>query len=179
MQKNIRERIAIISFLSLSFCFLFIFFSQINPIVVFDNDDWAYICYSRPAVPIWNAWNPSRILPETLMRVCADFGAFILNPFLHDYVFSLTVVFAITVSLFICVYLYRFIKLIKARFGYSIIIVIDLSTIFLLFHFLVFRKNEINNEYLFRAIDATCYFFYIIPALLNASIVLFLLEKRK
>lgn len=164
-------------YVCVAFFLLFVFFSKINPIIVFDTDDWAYIYYARPAIPLWNDWNPCRILPETLMRLCASFGVYIIYPFLNDYIMSLSFAFAFFVSVFICIYLFRFICFINTRYCSSVFSSIALSILFLLFHFLIFRTSDSNNEYLFRANDATCYFYYIIPALVNASIVLYFLEK--
>lgn len=177
--KHNKKSITIFIYLFVVLLLLFIFFSKINPIVVFDTDDWLYIYYARPAIPIWNNWNPCRILPEILMRVCAEFGVYFINPFLNDYITSLSLAFAFFVSAFICIYIYRFIRFINAHCCSSVLSSIVVASMFLLFHFLVFRNQDSNNEYLFRANDATCYFYYIIPALMNASIVLFFLEKRK
>ena len=178
MKAKKSEKIVIFSFISVTFVFLFIFFTKINPIVVFDTDDWLYIYYTRPAIPLWEDWNPSRIFPEILMRISSAFGVYIINLFLNNYILSITVGFAIFVSVFICIYLFRLICFLKERVISSISFVISISAIFFLLHFLVFRNNYADNEYLFRANDATCYFYYIIPALLNASVVLYFLEKN-
>ena len=44
-------------------------------------------------------------------------------------------------------------------------------------HFLIFRTEETNNIYLFYANYVNCYYNYIIPDLLCASLVLYLLSK--
>lgn len=51
----------------LLFIFVLIYFTQISPLVPFDGDDWRYIGGIRPPFPLWGVWNPTRVLPETLM----------------------------------------------------------------------------------------------------------------
>lgn len=49
------------------FGFLFVWFTQIHPLVVYDADDWTYLAYVRSATPIWGDWNPAKVFPETVM----------------------------------------------------------------------------------------------------------------
>lgn len=177
--KKKRELFSVFVFLSAACLFLFIFFTRVNPIVVFDSDDWLYVYSTRPATPLWGEWNPSRILPEVLMSLVSEFGVYIINPFLNDYISSISIAYAIALSIFICLYLYRFNRFIKARFSITTWLSLLVSFLFLALHFLVFRHFLSNNEYLFRANDATCYFYYTIPSLINASIVLFFVEKNR
>lgn len=177
-EKN-RGKISVFVFLVASFFLLCIFFTQVNPIIVFDSDDWLYVYSARPAIPLWGEWNPSRVLPEVLMRIVSEFGAFVINPFLNDYISSISIAYALVVSFFICLYLYRFIRFIRSRFNIATWATLLISVLFLALHFLAFRHFLSNNEYLFRANDATCYFYYTIPTLINASIVLFFMEKNR
>ena len=179
LKKSKYEKIITCCFFLTVFLFCFLFFTKINPIMIFDTDDWTYIRYSRPALPIWGDWNPCRVLPETLMSLCSSFGVFVVNPFLNNYIFSLTISFAMVVSCFICIYLYCFYRLSLSKFNCPFSFSVFLALFFFVCHFWVFRHNDSNNEYLFRANDACCYFYYIIPALLNASIVLYLLRNNK
>lgn len=160
------------------FLCLFLFFTQINPIVILDGDDWYYISYSRSAIPLFGDWNPCRIFPEVFMRACTEIGVYIINPFLNDYISSISFAYGLVISIFITIYIIRFQKLMQSQFQLSRFSAIALSLLFLLFHFWIFRRNSSGNYYLFGSSDATCYFYYVIPNLLNASLVMFFLEKR-
>lgn len=92
------------------FLLLVLFFTKITPLVVFDSDDWLYVSYRRMPVPIWGHWNPSRVLPELLMPFVSSLGALVLYPLTGDYMGALTLVFAVTVSLVIVVYIYTAIR---------------------------------------------------------------------
>ena len=179
LRKLRSEKTAVFLFLLITFLFSFVFFTQMNPIVVFDTDDWMYIRYTRPAIPLWNDWNPCRIMPEILMHICSNFGVYVIKPFLNDYIGALSASFALALSSFICFYLYRLIRLLRARFTSSVFTALSVSTLFFLLHFLIFRHNPENNDYLFRSSDVACYFYYTIPALMNAGIVMYFLEKSR
>lgn len=167
------------AFLALVFLYFMVFFTQIHPLIVLDGDDWNYISYARNAVPMGNPWNPTRILPEILMPTCGFIAAHIVTPVIGDYVFSITVVCAFAVSLFIALYLHFFAKAIEKIFSLSGAQTIAITALFLLAHFWAFcRLRTENNIYMFLAADMTCYFYYTIPTLLNA-ICVFLFEKDR
>lgn len=42
----------------------YIFYTQVEPIMVCDPDDWTYISSIRLPIPIWKNWNPSKVFPE-------------------------------------------------------------------------------------------------------------------
>lgn len=159
--------------------FSFVFFTRIYPIVIFDTDDWLYTSYSRIAVPLWGNWNPARILPETLMSLSANFGVYVINPVINDYIGSITISYGLVLSVCISIYLYRFLCFIKAKFNASLFVGVALSILFLLFHFWAFKRAGSNNDYFLRSHDAACYFYYIIPNLFNATMVLYFFEKKK
>ena len=153
---------------------MFIFFSQVHPIVLFDNDDWSVISDARVGLPKWGGWNPIKVLPETFFPICGYFAAYVVNPIVGDYLTAFTLAAALIVSLFITAYVSLFIM-----FAEKVLQLDKLSTnffgiIFLLLHFAIFLKHDTqDNLYLFHTTDADCYFNYILPNLLNASLVLF------
>ena len=59
---------------------MFIFLSIINPLTVYDTDDWLYIYLLRKPIPLPNAWNPTKIFPEIFMPMASYFGAFFIYP---------------------------------------------------------------------------------------------------
>lgn len=166
------------------FLFLLVFFTQVHPLLPFDMDDWSYLSYRRNAYPIWGDWNPSRVFPETFMALVSDAGVFALTPFLKlDYLHGQIAAHALTVSLFITVYVFLFRRFLKKRFRSGEGVSLLLSCLFLLLHFSVFRRERSANEHLFWTFNLTGYYYYILPNLLNASLVLWLLgtpeEERK
>ena len=79
-----------ILWLLLAFIFFFVWYTQIHPISLFDGDDWRYVSDSRSAVPIWGAWNPSRIFPEIFMPLCSGAAAYVVYPLLGNYLQAMT-----------------------------------------------------------------------------------------
>ena len=82
------------------FIFLIFYFTQISPLQPFDADDWRYIGSMRLPLPLWGAWNPSRVLAETLMPLGGYIAAFIIYPFTNNYLFSLSFAESLNFSAF-------------------------------------------------------------------------------
>lgn len=179
MESKTKNRIVYGIFLAAVIVYFLVFFTQIHPLIIFDGDDWTYISFPRNAVPMGSGWNPTRILPEILMPACGFIAAHIVAPITGNYIFSITIVCAAAVTLFIALYLHFFAYAIKRIFALSEGQVIAVAALFLLAHFWAFcRLKQENNIYLFLAADLTCYFYYIIPTLLNAVCV-FLFETDR
>lgn len=172
MEHKKRDRVVYGVFLALVFLYFTIFFTRVHPLILFDGDDWNYISYSRNAVPMGNRWNPTRILPETLMPLCGFIAAYIVAPLTKNYIFSVTVVCAVVVSAVITLYFYLFARAVEKAFRLSLPQTIMIAVLFLLVHFWVLRSGMTGNIHMFLAADLTCYFYYTIPTLLNAGCVL-------
>ena len=170
-----RERIAKTVYFAAAFCILFVFFVQIHPLVVYDTDDWTYISRTRHAFPIWGAWNPTRVMPEVLMPLCGSIAAQFVYPLTGDYFRSITLVAGFLVSGSITVYMYMFSKVLEKKGGLSISRVLLLVTMIFILHFLVLRHGAEGNKHLFYAKNLTCYFYYVIPNVLNSSLVMYLM----
>lgn len=155
---------------------MLLFFLQAHPITVYDTDDWLYLGYARSLLPDMQEWNPARILPELLIPFCSAAAAQLVYPFTRDLMGALSLVYGVVVSLCITGYVVLFALFLMRRVKASPAAAAVGSALFLLLHFLIFRYEGYQNEYLFRAADSTCYFYYIIPTLLNLSLV-FLLES--
>ena len=159
---------------TLIFIAMFVFFSQVHPIVLFDGDDWNVISDARVGLPKWGGWNPIKVMPETLFPICGYFAAYVVLPIVGDYLTAFTLAAALTVSIFIAAYVWLFVKLTENVFKLDKLSANILGVIFLLLHFAVFLKhNTQDNLYLFHTTDADCYFNYVLPNLLNAALVLF------
>lgn len=42
---------------------MYIFFTNIQTVVLFNTDDWTYIAKSRQFAPVWGGWNPAKVFP--------------------------------------------------------------------------------------------------------------------
>ena len=154
------------------FLAMFAFFYAAHPLVLLSLDDWAYFTQVRIALPFPNFWNPSRILPEVLMPLCGVVAGLLYPLVFDDYVQAQVFTVAVVFSFFISLYVYAFLRLIRRHFGLSRPVSMLLALLFLLLHFLIFRSRETGNEHLLSTRDVCCCFFYTIPALLCASLVM-------
>lgn len=170
--KPYKERILTILFIVGVFISILVFFSSIHPITLFDTDDWNYACYHRTALPLWKNWNPIRVFPEIFMPIVTMIGAYVVNPIIKDYFFSLTICYAVAVSLAFTILIYMLYEHFKKQIFKEITILF-----FIICHFWIFRVLAENNDYMLRTNDASTYFFYVIPNLLNCVMVLWTLNK--
>ena len=166
-------------FYSLIFLFFIDFFSVVHPLVPFDMDDWINMGLARPGYPSLDphVYNPAKILPEILQPLTAKVAAYVIAPVTGDYIGALTWANAIMVSLFIVLFLYEAQRLIEQRFQTGRWCSFALILLFTLFHFQFFRTDDQNNDYLWYATDPTCFFHYVIPDLLCAALVLWLMRN--
>ncbi len=89
----------------ISICgFLLLFFYRLHPLVVYDIDDWLYIGSHRTPFISRHQWNPARIFPEVFMPLISEVSANIIYPINNDYLGSLSLGYAITVSILILNY---------------------------------------------------------------------------
>lgn len=154
------------------FAFFYIWFSRIHPLVVYDGDDWSYIAFARRATPVWGAWNPAKVFPEVLMPLFSNIILHTFVPLTGDYITGFTVGHALVVSGFITIYAWSFAALLRRNFSLSSLTGILIATLFLVFHFLIYRTEEAGNTYLFHCRDLNCYYNYLLPALFNAILIM-------
>lgn len=158
--------------------FLMIFFTQIHPLVVFDCDDWKYIAFARMPFPNLHEWNPTRIFPECFMPLTGYFAAYVLAPLIGDYLRAMTYAAAMGLSLLITGYLYLFYRLMRnGEEGHWRSICI--TTVFFALHFLILKVHPYDNHDLFWAFNLTCVFYYLMPTLMNASLVLWMMRRGR
>ena len=161
------------------FAFMFIWFSKVHPLVPFDGDDWGHLSFARRAVPELTQWNPAKLFPEIFMSVTCTIAAFTIAPITGDYIGAITIMSAFVTSGFITVYIHCFSECLKRIFKVSSNHSILIEALFLILHFLIFRQGDSDNTYLLYCIDLNCYYNYLLPALLNASLVLFMIKNDK
>ena len=164
----------------LYYCFLFaiffIFFSQVHPLLPFDTDDWKYAGLARVPYPTFSTWNPTKILPECLQPLVGMIAAYFITPILGDYITALVITHSVVISLFIILYFYSVQKLLTWKFKISPYSGFFIISIFVLLHFLVLKTRPSNNDHLFYSPDVNCYYNYIVPNMLCASIVMWLMR---
>ena len=170
-----REKLLEAMWYTAVFAFFYIWFSKIHPLIVYDCDDWTYIAYARRATPIWGEWNPAKVFPEVLLPFFSNIILHTLVPLTGDYITGFTVGHALVVSGFITVYTWALVALLRRSFSLSRITGLLCGTLFLIFHFLVFRTQDSGNGYLFHCEDLNCYYNYLLPALLNAILILYMM----
>ena len=177
MRSFRNEKIYRILFWTAVFVGLFCFSFFAHPPVILDYDDWSYVSYFRPPVP-WPAfWNPSRVLPECFMPFCGSVGALLYRVFPGlGYVRAESLVFSVVLAGFETVYFFMFARMLRAKLRTGPVCTATAALVFCAFHFLIFRTAESGNTYLFRSANLTCFFFYLIPALLNCILVMYFMS---
>lgn len=153
------------------FLFFLLFFFKLHPIMIFDTDDWLYAYAQRTALLQWKGWNPAKILPETLQPLVTLVGAFGFDLFLKDHFLSISFSYALVVSL--AVTSMAGMLYIQLRKGSGRVM---LLAYFLLCHFWIYRTQAAGNLHMLYSPNATCFFNYVIPNLLNCTLVLWLMK---
>lgn len=161
------------------FAFFYVWFSRIHPLIIYDADDWSYIAYVRTATPIWGDWNPAKVFPEVVMPFLCSIILHTVTPIVGDVITGYTVGHALVVSGFITVYAWCFAGLVRRTFSHCKATADLITVLFLILHLLVFRAKDWGNLYLFHCVDLNCYYNYLIPGLLNACLVMWMVNNPK
>lgn len=165
-------------FFTAVFLFFFVFFIYIHPLFPFDCDDWMYMSFMRWPFPDFREWNPAKVFPEMFFPAVSTFASFTAYPLLGDFFKAQTLVHGFVVSSFATLYISTFYRLITQRFSMGRGTGMALALLFLSLHFLVFMQRSQTNmasTHLFYSQNLNCYYNYIIPNLLNATLVMSLL----
>lgn len=162
------------------FVFMFVFYTKIHPVIIFDTDDWHYNAFARHPIPIWRDWNPTRVLAEVLMPIVSFIGSILIYPINHDFIISNIIAHAIVISIFIAIYI---------RFFYNYIVLffhdegnnfkaLFTTLLFFICHFLIFRSQLEFNTHMFIANDQCVFYYYVIPNMINSSLALHFLARK-
>lgn len=159
---------------------LYLFYTRISPLYIFDLDDWYYVSFFRHPLPDVKQLNPIKILPETWMPLVSYLATFLIYPFTGDYYAALAVGYALTLSAMITLYVLSVIMALSKWYeNQSIGRQMAFGTIFLLFHFTLFLVPGKASDQLFFATDVTCVFNYILPALLNYILWMYFFDQDR
>ena len=154
----------------------FLFYTRITPMVIYNMDDWSFLVPGRAPWPVWGGWNPSRVLPEVLMPLTAWASAKVISPLAGGLIPGIEAGMALAVSGMVTAYAFCFFRLAAREAGDGKGMLLTL--LFLGLHLLVFRTKPEGNDHLLAGYyDTTTYFFYLIPALWNGSLVMFLMAE--
>lgn len=155
-----------------------IFFINIHPVTIISGDDWGNFSSSRSAYPEWHGFNPIKVIPETIMPYSGFIASFVIKPILGvNFLFSIAIVTAIIVSLLLSVFFNELFKFINIHLRVKKEVTVFVLAIIFLYMF-SFLKSKPDNEstYLLWEINITCYYHYIIPAIINTTFSLYLLR---
>ena len=156
---------------------MFFFFAIVHPLYIYDTDDWTYISFSRHAWPSIRQFNPAKVLPETLMPITAQIGVSMIMPFTGDYILSMTYAFSVCLVIFIEAYILQMGKTVSSVTGIGNTLSIPIMGIFLLYHFLPYNHGNSGTKHLLYGGSVNCTYNYLIPALLNAALALYLMRR--
>lgn len=163
------------------FAFFFVWFTIVHPAVLYDTDDWSQGSLVRSFLPVWHGWNPIKVLPETLYPLVIQVAGLLIYPFTGNFSLSITLLSALTISLFITIYFIFSFRVVSKIVPSTTTNYLFTFSLFFLLHFVFFITNSTNkSKYFFWSIDLLCYYHYLIPALINCAFIsLFLLRDNK
>ena len=167
-----KEKIPFIIFFFLVFCFFFIFFFYLHPISISDTDDWIFLTHHRDAYPIAGGWNPIRVFAEVTIPAISYVSAVLFYPVIGNIFSSLSLGYALCVAIAVTCLAFAFYRMNRKKL--SVFGAIAVTIFFLTCHFWIFRIKYQDNDYMLRTADACTVFFYVIPNLLNAILVLWM-----
>ncbi|MGY5957265.1 Inner membrane protein [Kosakonia sp. BK9b] len=166
----------------LFFLFLFIcvalFFTTVHPVTIISGDEWYNLSLSRQAYPQWRSFNPIKVVPEVAFPLFCNMASAVLMPLGFSFLESITFFTAVLIAALVVMFLYHLYALFREKMDFSHFISLSLTFFYFLCLFGLFRKLSDNNSpYLLWEQNLTCYYHYIMPALLNGALTLYLLRK--
>ena len=171
-----RSRMGLWLALGLVFAFFFFFYTCVLPMLAYSGDDWVYLSQFRDMFPSPTRWNPARVFPEILQPFMGHAAA-LWYALSGDYVQGLIGAHALFMSvgltalaagLFCCLW----------SVGRDAGVAFWGTLFFGVMAFCLFKSKPDGNIFLFYGYDITIEVFYILPAIANSLLVLFLLRGQ-
>lgn len=172
-QSSLMEKREKIFFVFFIFISSMLFFTTVHPITIISGDDWSNLSLARSAYPMWKGFNPIKVLPETLMPYSGFIASFVIKPLGISYLFSLTLITALLLSSLLAIFFYQFYMFFTETLHSNKKTTSLIGLVFFISLFGAF-KSQTNSYYLLWEINLTCYYNYVIPALMNSAFVLYL-----
>ena len=161
------------------------YFFNFHQLYIYDLDDWSYSSYNRCMWPVFGLWNPTKVFPEILMRWTCSVSLFFGMPINNDFVFSISIGTTIVLSAFIALYFSSYYVLFTRRFKLGTSKSLFLLVVIICFHMLPITSSPFGDRplppiqgdiNLLYAADINCIFNYLIPTLLNFTLVILFLS---
>ncbi|OAT78824.1 hypothetical protein A9B99_03745 [Mangrovibacter phragmitis] len=157
-----------------------VFFFMIHPVTIISGDDWINLSTGRQAYPQWHGFNPIKVVPELSFPLFGNMASALLVPLGFTFLQSVAYITALLVAVLVVVFLYQAYELFNQKLNYSSYI----SSLLVLFYFLamfgLFRTlNNNQSPYMLWEQNITCYYHYVVPALINGAISLYFLRKGR
>ncbi|MEN3753677.1 hypothetical protein ABC733_16745 [Mangrovibacter sp. SLW1] len=131
---------------------------------------------SRAAYPQWHGFNPIKVVPELSLPFVGYFSSFLLKPFGVEFFLGVAVITAFVTSSAVAIFLIQLHLLLKEKFATDSRLSLIITSILFLYFFGMFKSTD-NSPYLLWEINLTCYYHYVLPALMNGSFVIYLMRK--
>lgn len=154
------------------------YYTKWCPLALYDADDWIYIARERIPLPLWRDWNPTKVLPETLVPLIGRISAILVYPITRDYVTAVTWGSAVLMSVLIAVLCYLVYRFMYRRIGVAVPTAIVAEVILLAGCYWIFR-NRGGSRYLFYASSLNTTYNYTIPGIVNAITVLMMMQYER
>jgi hypothetical protein len=162
------------SWLILSMCvvfiFIFVFYTIVHPIIPYHMDDWIALGGFRSLLPDASEFVSARVFSGVVLPMTGLFAAYIVNPFMNDYLVSISFTTALVSSFFIVVFYLSLYRLIFAHCRDKLISIIS-GLLVLCLYFAFFKTQGVGSSYMFWAESLGTYFMYTISNLLNGTLV--------
>ncbi|CAM6641836.1 Inner membrane protein [Enterobacter intestinihominis] len=163
------------------FTFIFavvaVFFSVIHPVTITSGDEWINLSSGRQAYPQWGGFNPIKVVPEVSFPLFGNIASSVVMPLGFTFLEAIAYLTAILVAVLVVLFLYQFYLLMRKTAGLSTYTSSVLVIFYLLCLFGLFRTlNNNNSPYLLWEQNLTCYYHYIVPALINGTLALYVLR---
>lgn len=174
MEAKNKNRWMGFALIAMTFLFFLFFFTKLYPIVISNVDDYYCFANHRQIFPIWHGSEPIRVFPEVFMALSAQgmsvfyriFGGNIFDYLTFGWAACVAAAMAGLVGI-----LYRLLR----KSGASALLTCAGLIVFLLMHFWIFKqKQQDGNIYMLHTVYACTYFYYVIPNLMNAILVLWI-----
>jgi len=157
---------------------VFVFFGFIHPTTIFTGDEWYNLSLGRKAWPEWHGFNPIKVVPEVSFPLLINAASFTLMPLGLTFLESVTFFTAALVAVMVVVYLRQFYLFTIEKMGCSQYSGIVITIFHYLCLFGLFRTfNDSKSTYMLWELNITCYYHYLLPALINGSVTLYFLRK--
>lgn len=159
---------------------VFVFFGFIHPTTIFTGDEWYNLSLGRKAWPEWHGFNPIKVVPEVSFPLLINVASFALMPIGLTFLQSVTFFTAAFIAVMVVVYLRQFFLFAIERMGCSLYSGIVVTFFHYLCLFGLFRTlNDSKSTYMLWEQNLTCYYHYLLPALINGAVTLYVLRKGK